>query len=238
MEMTLLNQIALAGWVSVGSGLRVYPTIFLLGLFGRIGYLPLPGELTFLESNTVLIVAGAMLVIDLLVDLVPGLDWIWTWIHKYPGIITGALLSAGAMNDSGQAAQFIAAMLGGVITAGTHHAKASTRLVVHSTGIPFLNVPVSVSENGIVVASLFLLRNDPIIFLIILCLFILFLVWLVWVLNRVIHEIKESVTHAGHAAFNTYTLMMGRYSSRAISAANSHGTGVLRRRGSSIAPRK
>lgn len=48
--MDAVAQIALAGGLAWGSGIRLYAVVFLAGLLGRLGYLVLPSHLEILQD--------------------------------------------------------------------------------------------------------------------------------------------------------------------------------------------
>ena len=59
------------GWAS---GLRLYAVVFLTGLAGRMGWVPLPEGLQALQQPWVLGAAGFMLAIEFLADKIPLVD--------------------------------------------------------------------------------------------------------------------------------------------------------------------
>jgi hypothetical protein len=175
--MDSLSQLALAGGLAWASGIRLYATVLIVGLLGRYGYLHLPDQLLVLEHAWVLSAAGLMTVGEFLADKVPGFDSIWDAVHTFIRIPAGAFLAWGAMGDATPAAQMSAALLGGVITSGTHLAKSGGRAALNTSPEPFSNWTASVGEDGLVLGGLFLAIQHPALFLTALVLFLVLLIW-------------------------------------------------------------
>jgi len=173
-----LSQLSLAAGLAWASGIRLYATIFIVGMLGRFGYLHLPAELLVLEHDWVLMTAGIMVVGEFLADKVPGFDSVWDAIHTFIRIPAGAFLAWGAMGDATPAAQTAAAILGGLITGGTHLAKSGGRAAINTSPEPLSNWAASIGEDGLVLGGLFLAISHPLAFLILLVLFLALVVWI------------------------------------------------------------
>lgn len=175
--MDSLSQLALAGGLAWASGIRLYVTIFIVGLLGRYGYLGLPEQLAVLQHTWVLVAAGVMAVGEFLADKLPGFDSVWDALHTFIRIPAGAFLAWGAMGDSTPAAQMAAAIVGGLITSGTHLAKSGGRAAINTSPEPFTNWTASASEDGLTLGVLFLAIQHPLLLLVALALFLLVLIW-------------------------------------------------------------
>jgi hypothetical protein len=176
--MESLSQLALAGGLAWASGIRLYATIFLIGMLGRFGYLHLPEQLLVLQHTWVLMASGIMAIGEFLADKVPGFDSVWDAIHTVVRIPAGAFLAWGAMGDTTPAAQVAAAIVGGLITGGTHFAKSGGRAAINTSPEPLSNWTASFGEDGLVLGGLFLAITHPLAFLILLVLFLALIVWL------------------------------------------------------------
>jgi hypothetical protein len=177
--MEHLQALALAGGLAWASGIRLYAAIFIVGLLGRLGYVHLPEHLQLLEHNWVLGASGFMLVVEFLADKIPAIDSAWDAIHTFIRIPIGAMLAWGAMGDSAPDVQMAAAILGGAIAGGTHLAKMGTRAAINTSPEPFSNWTMSFSEDGILVAGLWLVFRHPLVFLVLLAAFFVLLIWLI-----------------------------------------------------------
>ena len=81
--MDLISNLALAGGLSWASGLRLYLTVFAVGLLAKFGYIPLPESLDILTNPIVLSVAGVLSVIEFLADKIPYVDSAWDSIQTF-----------------------------------------------------------------------------------------------------------------------------------------------------------
>jgi hypothetical protein len=176
--MESVSQLALAGGLAWASGIRLYVTLFVVGMLGRFGYLHLPEQLLVLQHTWVLTASGIMVLGEFLADKVPGLDSIWDAIHTFIRIPAGAFLAWGAMGESTPAAQAAAAILGVMITGGTHLAKSGGRAAINTSPEPLSNWTASFGEDGLVLGGLFLAITHPLVFLVLLVLFLALVAWL------------------------------------------------------------
>ena len=174
----MIQSVVLASLLAWASGLRLYFVVFCAGMAGYLGYVDLPPGLGVLQHPWVIGAAGFLLVMEFLVDKVPGLDSAWDALHTFIRIPAGALLAAGATGDSLSALTVAAGLLGGTITAGTHLAKAGGRAILNTSPEPFSNWSASFSEDAMVVAGIWFAFHYPIAFLCALALFVLLLIWL------------------------------------------------------------
>ncbi len=171
--MSLIESIALAGGLAWASGLRLYLVVFLAGALSHFGYLQLPDSLAVLRHPLVIGVAGAMAVAELVADKVPAFDSLWDGFQTFIRIPAGALLAAFALGDADPAWMVAAGLIGGTITAGTHFAKAGSRLAINASPEPFSNWLASFGEEGMVLGGLWAMLASPWLFLGLLALFLL-----------------------------------------------------------------
>ena len=167
-----LSALALAGSLAWASGIRLYATIFVVGLLGRLEYLHLPEPLLVLAHTWVLAASGIMVAGEFFADKVPGFDSVWDALHTFIRIPAGAFLAWGAMGDATPAVQTAAAILGGFVAGGTHLAKSGGRAVVNTSPEPLSNWTLSFGEDGLVLGGLFLAITHPVAFLVLLAAFL------------------------------------------------------------------
>ncbi|MES2973983.1 MAG: DUF4126 domain-containing protein [Pseudomonadota bacterium] len=163
------HLVALAAALGWASGFRLYAAVFITGMAGFMGWLPLPPGLQVLQHPAVLGVSGVMLFMEFFADKIPFVDSIWDVVHTVVRIPAGAALAAGALGADGATATTVAALLGGTLAAASHTTKMTTRAAVNTSPEPFSNIAVSLLEDGLVVAGLWLAVNYPVAFGIALC---------------------------------------------------------------------
>jgi hypothetical protein len=162
------HLIALAAALGWASGLRLYAVVFLTGLAGHLGWVALPSGLQILQGPLVLWASGAMLLLEFLADKVPLVDSLWDAVHTVIRIPAGAALAAGVFSSAvgGDHASWalVAALAGGTLAAAAHATKATTRAAVNTSPEPLSNLGVSLLEDGLVVAALWLAVEHPVAF--------------------------------------------------------------------------
>ncbi len=182
--MQHIPELALAGALAWGAGLRLYLVMFLFGLASLLGYWELPEHLSLLSHPLVLFASGFMTLVELFADKLPLLDTIWDAIHTFIRIPAGAALAASVFADSGAAITLAAALLGGTLTATTHFSKASTRAAVNTSPEPLSNAAVSFTEDALVAGGSWLAMAQPAIFLALLAVFVVAaLLMLRWIIR-------------------------------------------------------
>ena len=177
-EWQVLQGVALASLLAWASGLRLYLVVFVVGLAGHLGYIEPPAGLKVLQHPWVIGAAGFLLLLEFLVDKLPGVDSFWDALHTFIRIPAGALLAAGATGDTLSALTVAAGLLGGTITAGTHFTKAGGRAIINASPEPFSNWTASLMEDAVVLAGIWLAFLYPLVFLAALAVFAALAIWL------------------------------------------------------------
>lgn len=158
---SLLALAAALGWAS---GFRLYAVVFIVGMAGWLGWLPLPAGLQVLQHPALLATSGALLFVEFFADKIPGLDALWDVVNSVIRIPAGAALAAGALGaDSGTLA-VVGALLGGGLAATAQAAKTTTRAAINTSPEPFSNVAMSLLEDGLVIGIVWLAANQPLVF--------------------------------------------------------------------------
>jgi len=179
LEAPFLTLVIAAG-VAWASGLRLYLLLFLLGVAGRFGYLPLPPELAILKHSGLIGVSAALVVVEFIIDKFPGLDSLWDSFQTFIRVPAGGALAAlflGMSPDTPEAFTAVA-LLSGTLTAGTALTKAAGRLAINTSPEPFSNWAASISEDVAVVGGFWLMLQHPALFLGCLALFVLLMILL------------------------------------------------------------
>lgn len=178
-SLTTPELIALAGALGWASGVRLYLVVFLTGLAGYLGWVPLPSGLQLLAHPAVLIASGFMVFIEFFADKIPGLDSLWDIVHTVIRVPAGAALAAGVFGVDHGAMALVAALVGGGLAATSHVAKATTRAAINTSPEPFSNVGASLVEDSAVPAGLWLAVAHPFVFGVLLILALMLSVWLI-----------------------------------------------------------
>ena len=162
MDMPALLALAAAlGWAS---GLRLYAVLFIAGFAGMAGWLELPKGLLVLQHPAMLVASGCMLFVEFFADKIPGLDSLWDMLHALIRVPGGAWLAAGVFGADNSTMAMVGALLGGTLAATSFAGKATTRAAVNTSPEPFSNIALSLLEDGLVVAALWLATQHPLLF--------------------------------------------------------------------------
>lgn len=169
----------LLAWLA---GIRVYLTVFGVGIAGALGWIDLPSALQATESPWVLGVSGALALAEFFADKIPGVDSGWDLLHTLLRVPVGAFLAAAAMSPDGSLGPGVLATGAGVALT-SHFLKSGTRAVLNTSPEPVSNWTASVGEDVMTVGGLALAFSHPWLALAIVVtvtvLFALF-VWWAW----------------------------------------------------------
>jgi hypothetical protein len=138
----------------------------------------LPPNLAIVTQPIVILAAGVMFCIEFFADKIPGVDTGWDTIHSFIRIPGGALLAAAAVGDVNPAVMLAAGILGGGLAAGTHAAKAGSRVLINTSPEPFSNWLASIGEDLAVITGVWVALAHPWLFLGFMVVFVLLLIWL------------------------------------------------------------
>ncbi|MCC4593626.1 DUF4126 domain-containing protein [Xanthomonas campestris pv. cannae] len=147
----------LLAWLA---GIRVYLTVFGIGLAGLLGWLDLPPALQATQSWWVLGTSGALALAEFFADKIPGVDSVWDLLQTLTRIPAGAFLAAATLSPDGQLSA--GALATGAGVALTSHAlKAGTRALLNTSPEPASNWIASLAEDSVVIAALALALAHP-----------------------------------------------------------------------------
>ncbi|WP_284619804.1 DUF4126 domain-containing protein [Aquabacterium humicola] len=187
------HLVALAAALGWASGLRLYAVVFLTGLAGFLGWVPLPAGLKILEHPLVLGAAGLMLAIEFFADKIPALDSLWDAVHTVIRIPAGAALAAAVFGGDQAVWATVAALAGGTLAATSHVAKTTTRAAANTSPEPFSNVALSLAGDLAVPAMLWLAVEHPVVFFVCLALALVLMVTLTVVLMKFLRTLIRSL---------------------------------------------
>jgi hypothetical protein len=169
----------LLAWLA---GIRVYLTVFGIGLAGAMGWLDLPQALQVTQSPWVLGISGALALVEFFADKIPGVDSGWDLLHTLLRVPAGAFLAASAMSPDGHLGAGMLATGAGVALT-SHLLKSGSRLLLNASPEPVSNWTASATEDTVVVGGLALAFAHPWLALtLVVTISVLFasLVWWLW----------------------------------------------------------
>ena len=163
--MDVLGVLGSALGLGYLAGIRLYATVLAVGLGIRFHlFQPRAGlqGLEVLADWRVLAVAGVAFLAEFFADKIPWVDTAWDAIHTFVRPIGAALLAATAVG--GVDPKLRVAII--LLTAGTaltsHAGKAATRALVNHSPEPVSNVVLSLAEDAVVPAGVWVATAHPI----------------------------------------------------------------------------
>src|SRR5215831_5338442 len=160
-----MTTIGTALGLGLASGLSLYGAAFLTGLAIHLGWVhvdPAWAALRVLADPPVLLLTGALFLLEFFADKIPWVDSVWDVLHTVIRPIGGALLALRALGHVDPTVEVVAFLLLGGVTLTTHAAKASLRLLVNLSPEPVSNVIVSLAENGFLVGAVWRALAHPV----------------------------------------------------------------------------
>lgn len=147
----------LLAWMA---GIRVYLTVFGLGVAGALGWLDLPPALQVTESWWVLGASGALALTEFFADKIPGVDSGWDLLQTLARVPAGAFLAAATLSPDGQLGTG-ALVAGAGVALTSHLLKSGSRALLNTSPEPISNWTASVTEDVVVVGGLSLAFAHP-----------------------------------------------------------------------------
>lgn len=148
-------MIIASGWAS---GVNLYAVVALLGLYGRLGLGEVPDGL---QRTEVIVIAGILYAGEFVFDKIPYVDNLWDAVHTVVRPLGAAAVGAVLAADAGGLGQAGASIGSGLLALTSHSAKATTRAAVNTSPEPFSNIGISLAEDGIVAAVVYLAVTHP-----------------------------------------------------------------------------
>ncbi|MBJ6982294.1 DUF4126 domain-containing protein [Luteimonas sp. MC1572] len=137
----------LLAWLA---GIRVYMTVFGVGVAGALGWLDLPQALEVTTSPWVMGISGALALVEFFADKIPGVDSAWDLLQTLARVPAGAFLAAAALSPDGDLSTGMLATGAGVAL-GSHVLKAASRALINTSPEPISNWTASAAEDVAVV---------------------------------------------------------------------------------------
>ena len=182
-EVHIFTVGILLAWLA---GIRVYLTVFGVGVAGLMGWVELPPALQATTSWWVLGTSGALALVEFFADKLPGVDSVWDLLQTLTRVPAGAFLAAAALSPDGE-------LSNGVLVAGagvaltSHSIKSGTRMLLNTSPEPASNWLASLWEDAVALFALVIAAISPLLALILVVgasVLIAVLIWMTWSLLR------------------------------------------------------
>ena len=180
----------LLAWLA---GIRVYLTVFGVGLAGVFGWLDLPQALQAAQSPWVLGVSGMLAAGEFFADKIPGVDSVWDLLHTLLRVPAGAFLAAATMSPDGDLGTGMLATGAGVALT-SHLVKSGSRALLNTSPEPVSNWTASVAEDAVVVGGLALAFSYPWIALaLVVAVSLLFAMGVWWLWRKLFRRVPRAL---------------------------------------------
>ncbi len=145
----LLFQILMGIGLAASAGLRAFLPLLVVGVAGRVGWVPLSDSFAWLADWPALIVLAVAVMAEVLSDKFPAVDNFLDMIQVFVKPVAGTILVASVVTDLSPLQTTVLALILGSGTAGTVHiVKAKTRLVSTVSTAGIANPVLSVAEDA------------------------------------------------------------------------------------------
>lgn len=180
----------LLAWLA---GIRVYLTVFGVGLAGVFGWLDLPQALQAAQSPWVLGVSGMLAAGEFFADKIPGVDSVSDLLHTLLRVPAGAFLAAATMSPDGDLGTGMLATGAGVALT-SHLVKSGSRALLNTSPEPVSNWTASVAEDAVVVGGLALAFSYPWIALaLVVAVSLLFAMGVWWLWRKLFRRVPRAL---------------------------------------------
>src|SRR5579864_3191956 len=170
------------------SGINLYAAVLTLGLLQRFNLVHLPGDLSGLSETWVIVLSGALYLVEFVADKIPAVDSAWDAIHTFIRIPAGAVLAASAFAHFDPSVRLAAMLVGGGVALSSHGMKAATRVAVNASPEPFSNILLSLMEDVIAFGSAVLMAFHPVVILVVVGISVLIAIW---VLPKILRALRR-----------------------------------------------
>lgn len=161
--LAAISALLAALGLSSTAGIRAYLPLFAVGLASHANVLHLQSQFKALGAAGPLVILGALMVGEFVVDKIPIIDHLSDFVHTFIRPLSGAVIMAGTQNSLSDKSGLAAALVGGALALVFHGVKSATRPAVSATTAGIGNPVVSLLEDVGVVLMVLLLIFAPIV---------------------------------------------------------------------------
>lgn len=166
--MALANIVSAFG-LAGAAGLNAYIPLLIVALLGRAEVIKLSEPFDALTNWWVIGILVVLLIIEVVVDKVPGADHINDIVQTFIRPAAGAILFAANAGIVKDASPVLALSVGLLLAFGVHATKAITRPVVNATTIGVGAPVISVAEDVTAVIASLLAVYAPVLLVVFVC---------------------------------------------------------------------
>ncbi len=188
-----IAQIITAFGLAGAAGLNAYIPLLLVAVAGRLGVISLAAPFDILTSWPAIIALGVLLVIEMVVDKVPGADHVNDVVQTFVRPAAGAVLFAANVGVIQGMDPTVGLIAGLVMALTVHGAKASARPVINVSTLGIGAPVISVIEDVTSATAAFLALFAPLVF-------VVFVGVVVFVVLRLLRRIRRK---AGRSEIQT-----------------------------------
>ena len=192
--MEWLSTLSLAVGSAWTSGINLYATVFILGLFQKVGWAKLPGGLEVLDNWWIIGIAAGLYLIEFVADKVPYIDSVWDVVHTFIRVPAGAILAYAAVagyNDP--SISVVAFLLGGGVALSSHGTKTAVRAFANLSPEPVSNWILSIFEDIVAIGGSILAVFAPVLLGLIV---VVFLIVFCWLFPKILRAFNKVVANA------------------------------------------
>jgi hypothetical protein len=164
--MDTVHLLGSAAGLGLLAGIRLYFTVFALGLAIRMGWFEpaaAMSQLSILASTPVLAGSGLLFLIEFVADKIPWLDSIWDGVHTFIRPVGAAVLGITALGQADPELTTLIGLVSGGVAFTGHASKAAARVAVNHSPEPFSNWFLSFAEDLFVPFGLWVVIEHPIV---------------------------------------------------------------------------
>jgi hypothetical protein len=184
--LTLVQGLGLA----YAAGLNLYAAVAFTGLAVRYGWVHnVPTTIEPFGQLIVIVIAGALYVIEFIATLVPGVAAAWETLHSLVRPPAAAVLAAATAWHADPVIVLIAALLGGGLAITTHTTKLGLRYAIDASPEPITNGVANLAELGLVATVAIAIWEHPIVTLAVALVVLALMIVLVRLIWRALRQV-------------------------------------------------
>jgi uncharacterized membrane protein len=175
------------------AGIRLYATVFILGIVIYFGWIPVTAEhehWSVLAHPAILGVSGVALLVEFIADKIPLVDSLWDSFHTFIRPVGAGLLATTIVGDADPVVKTALVILCGGVALASHGSKAATRLAINHSPEPVTNISASFLEDALVPLGIWLAIAHPFVTL---ALVVSFLVAFAWLAAKVFRAMRTLI---------------------------------------------